>query len=230
MNSNPEPLFPVPGWSSDGPAPTNPPQVSPVGIPPRNPPRRPLGRLVALAVVGLLVIGASALTLIRLAGSGEEGSRYPISHSNGVPTRGSSTTAAPAPVAADPEAAAFDTLRAQAAADRADVLGRVVERWVPQVSSKQVGLVAEGQTWNNSAILHEHMALRLRYPDARLLWTGDWSTFTLRDWWVTVIGTTFPTAGSANNWCMAQGFDRDHCFAKLISTTHPIEGSTVQWN
>jgi hypothetical protein len=28
------------------------------------------------------------------------------------------------------------------------------------------------------------------------------------------------------NWRTEQGFDRDNCIAKLVSTTHPIEGST----
>ncbi|WP_284226733.1 hypothetical protein [Mycobacterium antarcticum] len=27
-------------------------------------------------------------------------------------------------------------------------------------------------------------------------------------------------------WCTQQGFDRDNCIAKIVSTTHPIDGST----
>ena len=137
--------------------------------------------------------------------------------------------AAAPPRTGNADEAALRALRAQAEADRADVRNRLADRWIPQVSSKQVGLFADGIRWDNAAILREHMALRLRYPDVRLLWSGDWSTFTLRDWWVTVVGVTFPDGDAAVGWCHGNGFDHDHCFGKLVSLTHPIDGSTKLW-
>jgi hypothetical protein len=96
---------------------------------------------------------------------------------------------------------------------------------VPQLSSKRPGLVADGITWNNAETLREHLQLRLAYPEVRLLWSGDWSTFSGPDFWVTIAGVTFPDADGALGWCRGHNLDRDHCYAKLVSTSHPIYGS-----
>ncbi|OBB77097.1 hypothetical protein [Mycobacterium sp. 852014-52144_SCH5372336] len=126
----------------------------------------------------------------------------------------------------DVETASGNQLRAIAASDKPMVLATLADTWVPQLSSKRLGLFAEGRTWTHAAILAEHQQLRQAYPGARLLWAGDWSTFSDSNFWVTVAGPTFPTAEGALAWCRSGGFDRDHCFAKLISTTRPVEGST----
>ncbi|OBF28908.1 hypothetical protein A5724_26175 [Mycobacterium sp. ACS1612] len=118
-------------------------------------------------------------------------------------------------------------LRAVAAGDQPAVVNAVADRWVPQLSSKRVGMVAEGATWTNEMILADHQQLRARYPDVRLLWSGSWSTFSESDFWVTIVGAGFPTADQALAWCTSNGLDRDHCYAKLISTTHAVEGSTA---
>jgi hypothetical protein len=88
-------------------------------------------------------------------------------------------------------------------------------------------MVAEGRTWTNAMIMNEHQQLRATYPGARLLWSGDWSTFSDSDFWITVAGVSFPTADGALAWCTTNGIDSDHCYAKLISTTHAVEGSTA---
>jgi hypothetical protein len=61
-------------------------------------------------------------------------------------------------------------------------------RWIPQLISKRPGLVADGITWHNAAILREYLQLGQQYPGARLLWSGDWSTFSAGHFWVTVAG------------------------------------------
>lgn len=140
----------------------------------------------------------------------------------------SSTATGPAaPQRGDDESASFDALRALANSDRPFVSSHLADRWVPQLSSKRPGMVADGIMWNNAATLREHLDLRLKYPEVRLLWTGDWSTFSAPDFWVTIAGVTFPDAGGALAWCRGHGIDRDHCYAKLVSTTHPIDGSTA---
>lgn len=135
---------------------------------------------------------------------------------------------APAYPAAQPDAetTSANQLRAIAASDKPMVLATLADTWVPQLSSKWLGLVAEGRTWTPASILAEHQQLRQAYPGVRLLWSGDWSTFSDSNYWVTVAGLTFPTAEGALAWCRSNGFDPDHCFAKLISTTHAVEGST----
>lgn len=102
----------------------------------------------------------------------------------------------------------------------------LADRWIPQISSKRVGLVAKGITWDNQAILDEHLRLRGIYPDVRLLWSGDWSTYDGRDFWVTVVGLHSNDPNDVLDWCTQQGFDRDNCIAKIVSTTHSIAGST----
>jgi hypothetical protein len=125
------------------------------------------------------------------------------------------------------ESASGSQLRSIAASDQPFVLAGLADRWVPQLSSKRPGLVAEGRTWTDALTLNEHQQLRQSYTGVRLLWSADWSTFSDSNFWVTIVGTGFPTADQALAWCTSNGLDRDHCYAKLISTTHPVEGSTA---
>ncbi|BCZ21359.1 hypothetical protein MYSE111917_24510 [Mycobacterium senriense] len=131
------------------------------------------------------------------------------------------------PPSGDNESASFDALRALANADRPFVIGSLVDRWVPQLSSKRPGLVADGITWDNVATLREHLQMRLQYPEVRLLRTGDWSTFSVPDFWVTIAGVVFSDADGALAWCRDHHLDHDHCYAKLVSTTHPVDGTTA---
>jgi hypothetical protein len=125
------------------------------------------------------------------------------------------------------ESASGSQLRSIAASDQPFVLTGLAERWVPQLSSKRPGMVAEGRTWTSAMTLNEHEQLRQSYPGVRLLWSGDWSTFSDSNFWVTIVGTGSPTADQALAWCTSNGLDGNHCYAKLISTNHPVEGSTA---
>lgn len=118
-------------------------------------------------------------------------------------------------------------LREIADEDRPFVAVNLADHWVPQLSSKRPGVVDQGVVWDNTMTLQEHLDLRQRYPDVRLLWSGDWSTFSAPDFWVTVVGMAYPDPAGPLAWCSAQALDRDHCIAKLISTTHAVEGSTA---
>lgn len=100
-------------------------------------------------------------------------------------------------------------------------------RWVPQVSSKRVGLVVEGKRLTSADILRNHLALRQRFSGARLVWSAQWTTFSGPDFWVTVVGAPLPTADDANRWCDSNGFGVDDCFAKFLSTFFGVEGTTV---
>lgn len=143
---------------------------------------------------------------------------------------GSSTLTAigvAAPVNGSADGAALDGLRALAAADKPVIASSLANRWVPQISSKQPGLVAEGLTWTASDILREHLDLRQRYPEVRLVWSGDWRTFNTPDWWVTIVGAPSNDASRALSWCVTNGFDADHCYAKIVSATMGREGTTV---
>ena len=135
------------------------------------------------------------------------------------------------PTSVDPEAAALGALRAQADADRTSVQSDLADRWVPQLSSKRVGLVApdvDGRivTWSATEILNQHLRMRLQYPEVRLVWSDEWRTFDLRGWWVTIAGATFHDASAANGWCDSRGIAVDECFAKLVSNSRDSSGTT----
>lgn len=134
-----------------------------------------------------------------------------------------SVTVAPT---ADVNKISLTRLQNLAEGDRSDVAIYLADRWVPQISSKRVGLVAKGITWDNQAILEEHLRLRNTYPAVKLLWSGDWSTFDGRNFWVTVVGLQSNDPNDVLAWCYQEGFSRDNCIAKIVSTTHPIPGST----
>ncbi|MCH5643188.1 MULTISPECIES: PQQ-binding-like beta-propeller repeat protein [unclassified Gordonia (in: high G+C Gram-positive bacteria)] len=152
-----------------------------------------------------------------------------------VPDGGASappvTATGPAlPAGTNITATSVDALRVQANSDRAFILANLNNRWVAQLSSKRPGLNAEGRIWDNQAILDEFLALRLRFSDVRLLYSDEWPVFSYKGWWVTVAAATFPGPDQANNWCRAQGFDKEHCFAKLVSSTAGPDGSTRYWS
>lgn len=154
------------------------------------------------------------------------GAESAITATTGADTVPSDAIRAAAPAFGDAELASLDALHAIADSDRMAVQDQLSDRWIPQLSSKRPGLIADGITWNNDATLSEHLRLRAQYPDVRLLWSGDWSTFSASDFWVTVAGVVYADPDAAVGWCQSQMLDRDHCYGKLVSTTHPIEGST----
>jgi hypothetical protein len=141
------------------------------------------------------------------------------------PTR-TSTPTRTVTVAPDVEVDSLNRLQAIADDDRPYVAAYLADTWVPQISSKRVGLKAEGTVWDNAQILDEHVRLRGTYPDVRLLWSGDWSTYDGRNFWVTIVGLHSDNPADVLAWCTRQGFSRDNCAAKVVSTSHPIEGST----
>lgn len=133
-------------------------------------------------------------------------------------------TAAGAPESGDATAAAHAALVDLAASDRAAIDATLLDVWQPQLSSKRVGLHADGIDWTEPDIVREHMELRQRFPNARLLWSGDWSTLSDPTWWVTVAGVSFGSGEQANDWCASEGFDRDHCSQRSSATAWAPRG------
>jgi len=136
-------------------------------------------------------------------------------------------TGAAAPASGDIDSAAQSALVDIAAADRAFIDANLLNIWQPQLSSKRPGLYADGISWNYPEIVREHLQLRQRYPGARLVWSGDWPVYNDGTWWVTVSGVTFDSGPAALDWCSSQGFDSDHCFAKILSHTMGTSGTTL---
>jgi len=123
-------------------------------------------------------------------------------------------------------ATAYEQLVQQVALDNDEIRSNLTESWVAQLASARPGLVVDGVVFGYSDILSEHQAIRQRYPKVRLVWSGDWFSFSGRDYFVTVLGVPFTSAEQANEWCDSQGIDADHCFAKLLSDVIGYEDST----
>jgi hypothetical protein len=129
-----------------------------------------------------------------------------------------------------PSGSSLQQLQQQVRSDHDVVLQGATnpDRWMPQLGSKKLGTVADGKSYSYDDILANYFQLKRKYPGARLLWSGDWSTFGESDYWVTVANITAPTPDDALSWCRTNvGPDNNNCYAKLISTTHPPDGSTA---
>ncbi|HEY2762678.1 MAG TPA: hypothetical protein VGJ13_01465 [Pseudonocardiaceae bacterium] len=173
-----------------------------------------LGRMIGIAFVVLVIV----LFMVSLLAPAEN---RPSGEQSSV-TPGNTTTA---PLPSDP-AVAYAELNQQVMADSVEVRSSIAERWVPQLASARKGLVVNGVTFDYTDILQEHLALREKYPQARLVWSGDWPVFDGKDFFVTVLAVPFGTAQDANGWCDQQGIDGDHCFAKLLSQARRPAGTT----
>jgi hypothetical protein len=143
---------------------------------------------------------------------------------------GPEPTPAPIPAASTepalPPESAAEQLQEQATRDRPTV-ERLVGFWVPQVSSKALGTLADGRTYTNDDIVADHRAWVDRFSDAVLLRSGDYSSFSNPNYWVTVVAEPFSTPGAANTWCASANLGPADCFAKLLSHTSGPGGASV---
>lgn len=135
-----------------------------------------------------------------------------------VPTETVTSSVVPLPVTeAD--------LRRQVTGDSA-VAESIVGRWVPQLSSKSLGLVVGGVTYDYPAIMTDFRRLHDRFPDAIMVNSGDFTNFSRHEFWVTLEPAAFPTAEAANAWCDEQSFAREDCHAsRLMHTGGPAGNS-----
>lgn len=104
---------------------------------------------------------------------------------------------------------------------------QLTDQWVVQLSAKKPGLEADQRTWDEEAILEEFEENQRRHPEAILLWSGDWSSFRLGDFWVTVLAEPYDSPDEALATCTNMGLDRDNCFAKKLSTSEGPDGTTA---
>ncbi|MFV8320998.1 serine/threonine-protein kinase [Mycobacterium sp. 23] len=197
-----------------------------------------------VAVAATLVVVAVVLVVVVIgnqkSGPGIPAVAYPTSgrptyqpsyENNPAPTYQTTTPSTTRPAAlptttASATADAEQQLRQYVNLDHSVVATEAADKWVPQLSSKRPGIRDNGVVWDNAMALQEHLQFRKLY-NAKLLWSGDWSTFSEPNFWVTIAGITFDNARGALMWCSSKGFDRDHCIAKIVSTTHPVAGSTA---
>lgn len=170
------------------------------------------------------VAAAACVVAVLVLGPWRSAPALPLNPAGPAPT-----STAPAPTYADApttSTSAQDRLATQVGTNRAAV-EQLVDYWVPQVSSKALGTVVAGQQFTNADIFDNYQAWASRFPDALLLRSDDYSSFSASGYWVTVVARSFTTAEQANAWCDAQLLPADDCFAKRISHTSGPMGNTV---
>jgi serine/threonine-protein kinase len=177
--------------------------ASPPNPPPSN---RARAAVIAGIVVLALLVGVGTALVVRGWSAGEPASGVAVPPA-------SSDSAAPA-LPAEP-GAALQTLRG-ADAGTAEAL---VGSWAPQLSAKKPGLVVDGQTYDAAAILADHQRLQAEQPGTILVWSGDYTSFRSRDFWITLANRPFATSEEANAWCASAGYGSDDCYAKRLSHT-----------
>ena len=141
-------------------------------------------------------------------------------------TPGPSPSASQAVPDSSVEETAGEQLAAQTDEGTAIAQEQLAEQWVVQLSAKKPGLEANGRTWAEEDILEEFTENQRRHPAAILLWSGDWSSFRLDDFWVTVLAEPYDNPEAALETCRHLGLDRDNCFAKKLSTSEGPDGTT----
>jgi serine/threonine-protein kinase len=103
----------------------------------------------------------------------------------------------------------------------------LADQWVPQLSAKRPGMVVNGITYDYVEILRDFRAIQERYPDALLLFSGEYTSFKYGNFWITVVPSPQYNGESANAWCDGEGIGPDDCYAKMISHTVGYDGATL---
>ena len=142
------------------------------------------------------------------------------------PTTTDSTWTTPTPTSVTPSTTVTETdVRGQLAHDHAVAEG-LVGSWVPQLSSKSVGLVVHGVTYDYPAIMDDFRRLQASYPDAVMVDSGEYNNFSRKGFFVTLKAETFGSADLANAWCDQQGFAPDDCHAGRLTHTGGPAGNS----
>ncbi|MCR6481762.1 zinc ribbon domain-containing protein [Amycolatopsis sp. OK19-0408] len=203
-----------------------PPEPAPARPKPNEAPQfKTAAGIIAAAVVVTIVLVVTIVATTKRTPPGGTGDVAAPGTTTSVET---ATAADPTTTTAEAttEDSARSLLEAEVAQDRPQVEA-LVESWVPQLSSKRLGLVADGTSYDNRAIWANFTNLRAQHPGALLLWSGDYSSFRQPDFWVTVVPQSYGSGEAANSWCDSTGIGKDDCYAKRITHTGGSAGSTV---
>lgn len=192
-----------------------------------------MGLVLVMAAVGLgLALASRNDTVAAPPGGSDLAQAAGVSSAAGQPTAGTSPdTGGIASVTTDP-AQPLDAASAKAALD--DELARdenpaeqLVDHWVPQLSSKRPGLVADGITYDYPQIWANFVQLRAKRPDVLLIWSGNYVSYKSTDFYVTVDPQLYSDGHSANRWCDDNGFAPNDCYATFLSHNGGSDGTSL---
>lgn len=189
--------------------------------------RRSGSRILLATVAGVAVVAVGLVLGGNFLGpdNGIRSTEMPSDSSQSQTDAGTAAASGSTGTAAE-AVPAGEQLRSISEDDTARAMDELQDRWVVQLSAKQDGLRTEGRTWTEEDILEEFEQNRAEHPEAMLLWSGDWSTFRFNDYWITVLDRGYDDPQEALAHCRELGIDRDHCFAKKLSTTEGPDEAT----
>jgi hypothetical protein len=145
-----------------------------------------------------------------------------------IPAPGPAAAPAPGPAEAAPPPATptpQEFLDRTVAGHRA-AAAQLVGYWVPQLSSKRLGLEADGIVYGYEDIERHYRSLLARYPEALLIRSDEFTSYREGGFYVVVVPRATSTPEDALAWCAGEGIGRDDCVAKLLMTTGGPEGTT----
>jgi hypothetical protein len=216
------------------------PPVRPMPMPPPAPPARGASQskmvvlgLVAAAVVVLIAVLVNVVAVRNPPADRETVASPATAHvippgtvTSYLPPVTTTTFSTPETTVVSDDDTALSALRQQAATDSSAVEA-MVGSWVPQLSAKKPGMVVGGVPFGPMEIWQDFLNLRSRYPGAKLLWSGSYSSFRYRDFWITVLPEPYASGQSANEWCDYEGIVKDDCYAKRLSHSGGYDGNTL---
>lgn len=182
---------------------------------------------ICALVIGAVIVASTTVGTNSPAPGGSGGSGSLADSATTPPTRTTETVANPTTESAS--AAPADSrslLQRQVDQDKPEV-DQLVGSWLPQLSAKKPGTVANGITYDYDAIWADFVNNRQQHPEALLLWSGDYASFKYPDFWITVEPRQFGDGTSANAWCDSYGINKDDCYAKRLMHTGGYAGNTL---
>jgi len=174
--------------------------------------------VAALVVVAVVVLGGGDDGSTGADTTVDLGAATTVADTTVPDTTNSTDTASPTSTTGDTTGfnGAGQTLADWVAADRATAEG-LVGAYVVQLSAKYEGLEFNGVTYDNAAIVEDHLLYRDQYG-AILVDGGafdfEFNGSRMDGWYLTLLPTPFATRDDADQWCVDNGVT--DCFGRLF--------------
>lgn len=192
-----------------------------------------IGLVLVMAAVGWgLAMASRHDTVAAPTGGGDLAQTAGVASAVGQSNAGTSPdTGGVAAVTTDPAqpldaTSAKAALEAELARDQ-NPAEQLVDHWIPQLSSKRPGLVADGITYDYPQIWANFVHLHAERPDVLLIWSGNYVSYQSTNFYVTVDPMPYPDGQSANHWCDDNGFAPNDCYATFLSHNGGSNGTSL---
>ena len=203
----------------------------PVAVPPKQQFSQGRRMTIGAVLAGVAVLAVAFVVFVvpRLGNAAAQNTVIPTTPTATSTTAPTTTTEEPTTTTTTVTTTVSESdLEQLVAADRTTAES-LVGQWVPQISSKNVGLTVNGVTYGYPEIMADYKALQVKYPPAIMVKSDDYTNFSGPGFWVTIIPTPYSTPDAANAWCDSAGFGVKDCYAsRLMHTGGPDGNSKVR--